>query len=225
MDAILDFLHNLTDPNWIIDHGGYYIVLAIVFAETGLLLGFILPGDFLLFITGTIIAKPEAVTPFDSHLQNMVFWELMIMLAAILGNMVGYWFGRKSGKYLFERKDTWYFKKKHIIQAKEFYERKGGGAIILARFLPIVRTFAPIVAGVVGMNYKKFMLYNVIGAVVWVGLLVTIGYFLGRNPWVERNLEYIVLGMVLVTTVPVLFKMIFGKSKAGDQLPANGKTA
>ncbi|RQO31091.1 alkaline phosphatase [Taibaiella sp. KBW10] len=224
MDVILNFFHNLTDPNWIINHGGYYIVLAIVFAETGLLLGFILPGDFLLFITGTIIAKPEALIPFDDHLHNMIFWEVMIILAAVLGNMVGYWFGKKSGKYLFERKDTWYFKKKHIVQAKDFYERKGGGAIIMARFLPVVRTFAPIVAGVVGMNYKKFMLYNVIGAVIWVGVLVTVGYFLGRNPWVERNLEYIVLGMVAVTTIPVLAKMIFGKTKPTDEVTANGKT-
>ena len=209
---MMDFLHNLTNPEWIISHGGYYIILAIVFAETGLFLGFFLPGDFLLFITGTIIAKPEIVTPFESHIANLFFWEGMIVLAAVLGNMVGYWFGKKSGPFLFERKDTWYFKKKHIIQAKDFYERKGGGAIILARFLPVVRTFAPIIAGVVNMNYKKFMLYNVVGAVLWIGSLVTLGYFLGRNPWVERNLEYIVIGMVVVSTAPVLFKMLFGKS-------------
>lgn len=209
---MMEFFHNLTNPEWIISHGGYYIILAIVFAETGLFLGFFLPGDFLLFITGTIIAKPEIVTPFESHIANLFFWEGMIVLAAVLGNMVGYWFGKKSGPFLFERKDTWYYKKKHIIQAKDFYERKGGGAIILARFLPVVRTFAPIIAGVVNMNYKKFMLYNILGAVLWIGSLVTLGYFLGRNPWVERNLEYIVIGMVVLSTAPVLFKMIFGKS-------------
>lgn len=211
MDAIIDFFSNLTNPEWIMANGGMYIILAIIFAETGLLLGFILPGDFLIFLTGTIIASGNK--PFEDPIHNLLFWELMMVLAAVVGNMFGYWFGKKSGNFLFERKDTWYLKKKHIVQAKEFYERKGGGAIVIARFVPIVRTFAPIIAGVVRMPYRKFMLYNVIGAILWICSLCTVGYYLGTNPWVKEHLEYIVLGMIVAATAPILWKMIFGKKK------------
>lgn len=221
MDAIIDFFSNLTNPEWIMANGGMYIILAIIFAETGLLLGFILPGDFLIFLTGTIIASGNK--PFEDPIHNLLFWELMMVLAAVIGNMFGYWFGKKSGNFLFERKDTWYLKKKHIVQAKEFYERKGGGAIVLARFVPVVRTFAPIIAGVVRMPYRKFMLYNIIGAVLWICSLCTVGYFLGANPWVKRNLEYIVIGMIVVATAPVLWKMIFGKKKESTMVGAIDK--
>jgi membrane-associated protein len=211
MHEILAFLHNLTDPNWIMHHGGLYIVMLIIFAETGLFLGFFLPGDSLLFITGMIIAN--SLHPFDNSLVNLAYWNILITVCAVIGNFVGYWFGKKSGPYLFERKDTLLFKKKYLYQAKEFYEEKGGGAIIVARFLPIVRTFAPIVAGIVKMEFKKFALYNLIGAVAWVVSLVSLGYILGENEWVKNNLEKIVIALVLVTTLPVLYKMIFGKKK------------
>lgn len=212
MDTIFEFFGNLTNAEWIMAHGGMYIILAIIFAETGLLLGFILPGDFLIFLTGTIIAGAQQ--PFDIPAYNLIFWECMMILAAVTGNMFGYWFGKKSGNFLFERKDTWYLKKKHIVQAKEFYERKGGGAILLARFIPIVRTFAPIIAGVVRMPYGKFMYYNILGAILWIGSLCTIGFFVGRHPFVERNLEYIVLAMIVIATAPILIKMIFPKKEA-----------
>src|SRR5690606_21228368 len=127
----------------------------------------------------------------------------------IIGNSVGYWFGRKTGPMLFEKRDTLLFKRKHVQQAHDFYEKKGGGAIILARFLPIVRTFAPIVAGVVGMDRKKFFFYNVVGCILWVGSMTLAGYFLGENEWVKHNFEKIVIGLVVVTTGPVLFKMFF----------------
>lgn len=226
MDAIFEFFGNLTNAEWIMAHGGMYIILAIIFAETGLLLGFILPGDFLIFLTGTIIAA--ANQPFNDPIYNLIFWELMMIIAAVTGNMFGYWFGKKSGNFLFERKDTWYLKKKHIVQAKEFYERKGGGAILLARFVPIVRTFAPIIAGVVRMPYGKFMFYNIMGAILWIGSLCTIGFFIGRNPWVERNLEYIILGMIVVATAPVLIKMFFPKKEVSvpkGSPKMGGKTA
>lgn len=220
MQAIFDIFHNLTNAEWIIAHGGFYIIMAIVFAETGLFLGFMLPGDFLIFVAGTLVAQPEFLDPFDNQVQNLIFWEAMLILCAIVGNIVGYWFGKKSGNYLFERKDTWFLKKKHILQAKEFYDRKGGSAIIMARFLPVIRTFAPIVAGVVKMDFKKFMVYNVVGAFLWIGILMTVGFTLGRNPWVEKNLEYIVLGLVLVTTIPVVYKMVFGKK---PQIPEDAQ--
>ncbi len=212
MDAFLEFLKNLTDPVWISNHGGLYIVVLIIFAETGLFIGFFLPGDSLLFITGMIIAN--SLSPFSNEVMNLVYWMALISVAGIIGNTVGYWFGKKSGPLLFERKDTWMFKRKYIVQAKEFYDKKGGGAIVLARFLPIVRTFAPIVAGVVRMDFKKFMFYNFIGCLAWVISMIMAGYLLGSNIWVKENLEYIVIGIVVITTAPVLMKLFFSKKKS-----------
>jgi membrane-associated protein len=211
MNEFLEFLKNLTDPVWISNHGGLYIVVLIIFAETGLFVGFFLPGDSLLFITGMIIAN--SLAPFDSETANLIYWMALITIAGIVGNSVGYWFGKKSGPLLFERRETWIFKRKHVLHAKEFYDKKGGGAIILARFLPIVRTFAPIVAGVVKMDPKKFMFFNVVGSVLWVVSLVLAGYLLGGNIWVKENLEYILIGIVVVTTAPVLMKLFFSKKK------------
>lgn len=192
-------------------YGGLYLVAFIIFAETGLFVGFFLPGDSLLFVTGLMIANSQ--NPFHNNFFNLIYWILLISLAGILGNIAGYWFGKKTGPILFERKDTLLFKKKHVIQAKEFYDKKGGSAIILARFLPIVRTFAPIVAGVVTMDKKKFLLYNIIGCVAWVASMTLSGYFLGENEWVKHNFEKIVIGLIVVTTFPVLFKMFFAKKK------------
>lgn len=215
MEVIVELFKNLIDPNWIMLHGGLYLVAFIIFAETGLFIGFFLPGDSLLFITGMIIASADAQNsiPFESHPVNLVFWIFIFTICAVVGNAVGYWFGRKSGPLLFERKETWLFKKKHLHSAKEFYEKKGGAAIIIARFLPIVRTFAPIVAGIVGMDRKKFFLFNVIGAVLWLVSITTLGFILGENAWVREHLEYIILALVIVTTAPVVAKMFFGPKK------------
>jgi len=214
MDSILELLRQLINPDWIMAHGGLFLVAFIIFAETGLFIGFFLPGDSLLFITGMIIAgAKDNPVPFESHPLNLVFWIILLTIAAILGNMVGYWFGKKSGPLLFERKETWLFKRKHLESAHTFYEKKGGGAIIIARFLPVVRTFAPIVAGVVHMNRKKFILFNIIGAVLWISSLTTLGFALGENAWIKEQLEWIILGLVLITTLPVAFKMFFGKKK------------
>ncbi|MFN5941741.1 MAG: DedA family protein [Bacteroidota bacterium] len=212
MESILELFKHLTNADWITQHGGLYLVALIVFAETGLFVGFFLPGDSLLFVTGLIIA--QSASPFDTAALNLPYWIVLITLAGIIGNLVGYWFGKKTGPILFERKDTWLFKRKHLIQAKEFYEKKGGSAIILARFIPIVRTFAPIVAGVVHMERKKFLLYNIIGSFAWVISMTITGYCLGENEWVKGNLEKIVIGLILVTTLPVLYKMIFAKKRA-----------
>ncbi|MBN8669782.1 MAG: VTT domain-containing protein [Chitinophagales bacterium] len=192
-------------------YGGLYLVAFIIFAETGLFVGFFLPGDSLLFVTGLMIANSQS--PFNNDFANLVYWITLITAAGVIGNAVGYWFGRKTGPLLFERKDTLLFKKKHVIQAKEFYDKRGGSAVILARFLPIVRTFAPIVAGVVEMDRKKFFFYNVVGCIAWVASMTLAGYFLGENEWVKHNFEKIVIGLILVTTGPVLFKMFFGKKK------------
>lgn len=208
---MIELFNNLTNPEWIMAHGGLYIVVAIVFAETGLFAGFFLPGDTLLFIAGIILA--HTATPFDTDIFNLIYWLSLIAGAGIVGNFVGYWFGLKSGMLLLSRKDTWLFKKKHIMQAKDFYEKRGGGAIVVARFLPLVRTFAPIVAGMVQMDFKKFTFYNIVGSVAWVGSITLAGYFLGNIPFVKENLEYFIIGIVLITTMPVVLKLFLPKLK------------
>lgn len=213
MNEFIATIKHLMDAEWlaatVMSFGGLYLVALIIFAETGLFAGFFLPGDSLLFVSGLIIANNPS--PFTSGPLNLLYWIVIIAVAGIVGNSVGFWFGRKTGPLLFERRETWLFKRKHIQQAHDFYEKRGGSAIIFARFLPIVRTFAPIVAGVVGMERKKFFFFNVVGSVAWVSSMLIVGYFLGGFEWVKHNFEKIVIGLVLVTTAPVLFKMFFGK--------------
>lgn len=211
MQQFIDLFHNLTNADWINAHYGLYLVMFIIFAETGLFVGFFLPGDSLLFVSGMIISGLHS--PFEVAILNLVYWIILISIAGILGNIVGYWFGNKSGHILMKRKDSLLFKKKHLMQAHDFYEKKGGIAILLARFLPIVRTFAPIVGGMVDMNYKKFITYNILGCIAWVVSMTSIGFILGENVWVQHNLEKIVVVIILITTGPVLIKMFMGKKK------------
>ncbi|MDQ2862438.1 MAG: VTT domain-containing protein [Bacteroidota bacterium] len=216
METIIEFLNNLINPEWIVQHGGLYIVALIVFIETGLFFGFFLPGDSLLFIAGMIIAN--TLSPFAMPVINLVFWIGLITTAGVLGNFLGYWFGKKSDSLLF-KKDRWLFKRKYLLQAEAFYAKKGGGAIIVARFLPIIRTFAPIVAGMVKMNPTKFSFYNILGSFLWVTTIVSAGFLMGENAWVKDNLEKIVLGIVLITAGPVLLKLLIRKKKSNLQDP------
>ena len=180
MFELLQFVWtDLLNPEFYIQHGGIWVFLFIVFAETGLFAGFFLPGDSLLFVAG-IYSSELAREVFDTQndLANLLIVSGLVIIAGILGNIVGYWFGRQSGPYLFKREDTFFFKKKHLFAAKEFYEKHGGGAIVFARFLPLIRTFAPIVAGIVQMDRKKFMVYNVIGCVAWALSMLFAGHYL-----------------------------------------------
>ena len=211
MEVLLDFMDNLTDPDWIVTHGGLYLLLFIIFAETGIMIGFFLPGDPILFIAGIIISN-MSLAP-GEEIPVLLYWIFLISLAAILGNFVGYWCGRLFGNRILKMKDTWLFRREYIIKAQDFYEKQGGVAIILARFLPVVRTFAPIVAGIVGMNFRKFILFNVLGAFIWAGSLVTLGFVLGENRWVQKNLELVILLIVIAATAPVIIKAISGKRK------------
>jgi membrane-associated protein len=221
-------IKELLNPHFYIQHGGLWMILFIVFAETGLFAGFFLPGDALLFITGIFSSTTNGIQGivasalFETNNQwadLLILW-ILISLAGILGNYVGYWFGRKSGPFLYERKDTFFFKKKYLAQAHEFYERNGGQAIILARFVPFVRTFAPIVAGIVEMDWKKFSYYNILGSVLWVGSMLFSGHFLQRFIMhqfqfdLKEHLEVIVVGIVAITTVPVLWKFFSPKKKS-----------
>ena len=216
METIIEFLNNLINPAWIIQHGGLYIVALIVFIETGFFFGFFLPGDSLLFIAGMIIAN--TLSPFTIPLINLVYWIGLITSAGVLGNFLGYWFGKKSNGLLF-RKDRWLFKKNYINQAEEFYAKNGGAAIIAARFLPIIRTFAPIVAGMVKMKVAKFSFYNILGSLLWAASIMSAGFLLGENAWAKDHLEKIIIGIVLITTGPVLLKLLLGKKKHNLQNP------
>jgi len=210
---------DLINPEFYIDHGGLWILLFIVFAETGLLAGFFLPGDSLLFVAGIYSDKlVKEVVPISSDIGGLLVLLVLISLAGIIGNFVGYWFGKKSGPFIYHRKDTFLFKKKYLHQAHEFYEKHGGAAIVFARFLPIVRTFAPVIAGVVGMDKKKFTLFNIVGCFAWVFAMLFAGHFLQKlilNQFgfdLKQHLEVIVIGIVIVTTLPVLIK-IFSRPK------------
>lgn len=198
---------------WVLSNGGLFLLLLIVFAETGLFVGFFLPGDSLLFAAGIYLRKfPEGF--YHLHYLEVV---LLIILASVLGNMVGFWFGQRTGPLFFNRKDSFFFKKKHLYRAKEFYDEYGKGTVFLAKFLPVIRTFAPIVAGIVKMKASAFALYNILGSIAWVVSMVLGGYFI--EAWVKKEfgisltdyIELIAIIIILITTLPVLYKLFFSK--------------
>ncbi len=198
---------------WIIHNGGLYILLLVVFAETGLFVGFFLPGDSLLFAAG-LYSEELAKEFFGVPIGAII---LMVIAASILGSQLGYWFGRKYGVGLYKRKDSLLFKKSHLTKAEDFYNQYGKGTVFLSKFLPILRTFAPIVAGMVRMPRATFLVYNVMGSVAWVCSMMLSGHYLQgwvQNKWgfsLKDHIEAIAIGIVLITTVPVLLKIFFGK--------------
>jgi membrane-associated protein len=210
----------LLQPQFYIEHGGLWLIMFVVFAETGLFAGFFLPGDSLLFVAGiysTNLAN-EVVSTGNEYIDLLVILVL-IAAAGIAGNTTGYWFGRKVGPAMYGWKENVLFKRTYLEQAHEFYEKHGGGAIIVARFIPIIRTFAPIVAGIVQMQKARFVLYNIIGSIAWVFSMLVGGHFLQK--WIlsqfgfdlKHHLEIIVLGIVFITTAPVIMKLVFNKGK------------
>jgi membrane-associated protein len=247
MELFLINAFNWTDllqPQWYVEHGGLWLLLFVVFAETGLFVGFFLPGDSLLFVAGIfaheITTKAGEVKaglgnqvlkyvgfnyPHYSYWFDLLILIALISVCGILGNAVGYWTGKKIGPAMYNWKDRFLFKKKYLHQAHDFYEKHGGMAVVGARFLPIIRTFAPIVAGIVKMDAKKFHFYNVAGCIAWVSTMILGGFFLQRwilqqfNFDLKEHLEIIVLGIVLITTAPVIIKMLSG-SKKKNETPA-----
>lgn len=200
-EFIQNFLQ-LLDAEALIESGGFYLILFVVFAETGLFFGFFLPGDYLLFLAGLFCALGKL----DVTITNLVIGLLCV---GILGNFTGYYFGWRTGPMLFKRKDSWLFKKKYIIMAEEFFHKYGGPALIIGRFVPIIRTFAPIFAGVVRMNLKKFILYNISGAIVWVFSLTLAGYFLGKEfPEIINYIEFIIIGFICITFIPIVVALV-----------------
>ena len=202
MDGVFHFLKQLVNPESIINYGGIYLLLFVVFAETGLFIGFFLPGDSLLFTSGLLCSTGII----KLHPSILI---ALIIIAAVAGNMVGYSFGKKVGPLLFRRESGILFRHEHLVTANEFYNKHGKNTIVLSRFLPIVRTFAPIIAGIVKLDYKKFFLYSFIGAFFWVNILVLTGYFLGKNiPGIKDYLGYIVIFLIVITSIPFVYNFI-----------------
>ncbi|MDI9355814.1 MAG: VTT domain-containing protein [Chitinophagaceae bacterium] len=211
---------SLLQPQFYIENGGLWLIIFIVFAETGLFAGFFLPGDSLLFVTGIYaIDIIKVYFPIENPLLCLLFLISMVSFAGILGNSIGYWTGHKVGKRMYQWKDNLFFKQAYLIQASEFYEKHGKVAIFAARFLPFIRTFAPIVAGIVNMDKKQFSFFNIIGSITWVSSMILGGFFLQKiflkqfGFDLTQHLEIIVIGIVAVTTFPVLFKFFTSKKQ------------
>jgi membrane-associated protein len=204
---------NLAGPWWV----GYLILFAIIFSETGLLVGFFLPGDSLLFAAGLLSSQ---------GVFNVGLLIAVLCVAAVLGDAVNYYLGLQLGQRVFEKGYLRFVKHSHLMAAKEFYERHGGKAIVLARFAPLVRTFTPFVAGVAQMNYLHFAVYNIVGGIGWVTSMTLCGYFLGQIPWISKNFELVVIGIVLVSVLPIFIGMFrhwrAGKKQGHESLEPAG---
>jgi membrane-associated protein len=195
----------LLDPEHLIEVVGLIGIFAIVFAESGLLVGFFLPGDSLLFTAGFLASAPSSV---DDALHLPLGWLLLgCFVAAVTGDQVGYLFGRRVGPALFRRPDSRFFKQDNVDKAQGFFDRYGAKTIVLARFVPIVRTFAPIVAGVSRMNYRTFVTFNVVGGFAWSIGITLLGYFLGQVEVIEQNLELAILSIVAISVVPIALEL------------------
>ncbi|MBQ7529304.1 VTT domain-containing protein [bacterium] len=197
MEFIQSIMHyfSMEGIQEIIAWGGLAILFFIIFSETGLLVGFFLPGDSLLIVSGFMAASTDVL-----DIWQVLFW---LSVAAVVGDSVGYAIGRKAGKALYEREQSRWFRKDHLLKTKAFYEKYGGVTIILARFMPFIRTFAPTVAGVAEMEYKKFISFNCIGGISWVFSMVCAGYFFGQIPFVQRHLEKALVLVIVISVLPV----------------------
>jgi membrane-associated protein len=203
-----ELLHSLGDLEGLIRSVGYIGVFAIIFAESGLLIGFFLPGDSLLFTAG--------------FLASQGFFSLPILavgcfVCAVAGDSVGYWFGHRVGRRLFQREDSLLFKKKHLYSAQALYEKHGGKIIFLARFMPIVRTFAPFVAGIGHMRYSRFLSYSLAGGLLWTGGLIAAGYFFGNLPAVRQNFGLVVIAIIVVSVLPAVVEFLKTRSRMKQQ--------
>ena len=210
MDSLLELLHRLRDVKGLVAWGGYVGLSAIIFAETGLLVGFFLPGDSLIVTAGLLSATTGVL--------NVYWLGVLLTVASIIGNMVGYAIGAAAGPRLFTREDSLLFNKKHLFRASAFYEKHGGKTIIIARFMPIVRTFVPVVAGMARMDYKRYTFYNVVGGIGWIWSMLFIGYVLGRYiPGVDKHIEIVILIVIFVSLLPGIISWLKHRSKSASE--------
>ena len=212
----MEFLHLLKDheqwQQWMFALGviTYVVLFAIIYAETGLLVGFFLPGDSLLFVTGAVAAaRPDVL--------NVWILIPLLIVAAITGDATGYTIGRKTGPKLFARPDSRLFKREHLVKTQKFYDEHGPKTIVLARFMPIVRTFAPVIAGVANMEYRKFAFYNIAGGIGWITSMILAGYFLGSVPLIKDNFEKAVIFIVLLSILPMVVHFVQERRKGKDE--------
>jgi membrane-associated protein len=211
LESIRHLLHSIYDVEGIIRTGGPLLVCIIVFIETGFFVGFFLPGDSLLVTAGVFSAA--GVIPLK--------WILLpVMLCAILGDQIGYWIGRVAGVAIYKREDSFFFKRRHLQRAHDFYEKYGGKTIILARFVPIIRTFCPPVAGAAGMTYPRYLVCDICGGMIWVGTMILGGYFLGRTiPNISQRIHYVILVVVFLSLLPAIISIL--RSRRAAQLPSS----
>jgi len=212
LDSAIEFLKSLYQPDKLVElirSGGYTVLSLIVFAETGLFVGFFLPGDSLLFTAGLVASQGFF----------KIGWLMgLLSCMAIVGDALGFGIGYKAGSPLYKKQDSFWFRRKHLLYAKEFYERHGGKAIFLARFVPFARTFAPVVAGIAQMSYPRFAAYNVFGGIVWVCSMTGAGYYLGTISWIRQNLEKVILLIILLSIMPVLIEYFRSRGKVQSSL-------
>jgi membrane-associated protein len=203
MQDFWNSLQHFIDPEKLLKEGGFYVVMFVIFAETGLFFGFFLPGDYLLFLAGMFVATGKL----DVNIYVLI---LGLFVCAVSGNFVGYWFGRKTGPVLYHRKDSFFFKKRYLKAAEAYYNKQGAFALIMGRFVPIVRTFAPIFAGVVKLDFKRFALYNLAGGIIWIASLTLLGYFLGKRfeKEITDYLLYIIIGFIVITSLPLILAFV-----------------
>jgi membrane-associated protein len=208
MDFLSEFFHKLLNIKELVSWAGYPGLTMIIFSETGLLVGFFLPGDSLLVTAGLFAA---------AGYFNITLLIPLLLTAAIIGNATGYAIGKKGGHALYSREDSRFFKKQHLINTKAFYDKYGGITIVMAQFMPFVRTFAPVVAGIAEMKYTKFASFNIIGAVLWVPGMLLIGYFLGSTiPNIDKNIHYVIFVVIFISLLPGILKYLqvkYGKNK------------
>lgn len=206
LEFIQTFFQTLYNVPEVVRIGGMLGLTAIVFAETGLMIGFFLPGDSLLVTAGLFAAKGDL---------DIVWLNLVLIIAAIVGDATGYWFGHHAGQALYSRPNSFFFRRQHLVRTHEFYERHGGKTIVIARFIPIVRTFAPIVAGAAGMTYRKFATYNIVGGTAWVTSMTLGGYLLGRAvPDIDKHIHLVVAAVIFVSLLPPLFSWWRARSQS-----------
>lgn len=206
MEWLQEFFSKLSDLPALIRWGGYLALTLIVFAETGLLAGFFLPGDSLLVTAGLVAAVDSSM--------NIWILNLLLCAAAIVGDTTGYWIGYHLGPKIFNKEDSFFFHKNHLVRTQKFYEKHGPKTIILARFVPIVRTFAPTVAGAGRMDYKKFLTYNIIGGLGWVMSMTFLGFFLARSiPDIEKKVHWVILVVIVLSVLPILKEWLHSRKK------------
>lgn len=207
METLWDLFHRIYDVESLVRTGGLLVLIAIVFVETGLLVGFFLPGDSLLVTAGIFAARGDL---------DLLTLNTTLSLAAIAGDTVGYGIGARTGPKIFTKEDSLFFHRKHLISAKEFYDRHGGFTIFIARFVPIIRTFAPVVAGVGAMQYRKFLSYNVFGGIFWVMTTTLAGYFLGTMiPNIQEHIQLVIAIVIVLSLLPAFIKFAQEKRKRG----------